>query len=350
MILSNTSPKTAFPVMICMGARLRARNRAAANAKVVLRFLAALAVIALAGFRAEASAEPQLRAAVAAQGEMVTLGDLFTEAGPVASTPVLTAPRPGKNTYISAAQIAASVRAQGLNWRIPENITRVLISRNGTQVPVRSLVEAVEDELRRRDIGDNFVVEINSRKTSLFVPLGGDTTVVVEGLDRDSETGSFVARVYLPGAEPGDQRINVPGRVRVVVEVPVLSRRVSTGEEITEDDIAWIELAENKLGRGLVRHSRDLIGQSPRRRIRTGAPIRFRDIQRPLLISKGTLVNMVVQTPFMILSTTGKALDSGAAGDTVRVQNTQSRQIVQAIVDARDRVRIPTLAKMVAIR
>jgi flagellar basal body P-ring formation protein FlgA len=350
MIISNTNPRMTLPALIGMGPRLRRRNRAAASAKFVLRFLAVLAVIALAGYRAEASVGPQLRGTVAAQGEMITLGDLFTEAGPAASTPVLSAPRPGKSTYVSAAQIAASVRGQGLNWRIPENITRVLVSRDGTQIPLQSLVEAVEDELRRRDIGDNFLVEINSRKTNLFVPLDGDTTVVIEGLDRDSESGTFSARVYLPGAEPGDRRVKVPGRVRVVVEVPVLSRRVPIGEEITEDDIAWIELAENKLARGLVQYPRDLIGQSPRRRIKTGTPIRFRDIQRPLLISKGTLVNMVVQTPFMLLSTTGKALDSGAAGDTVRVQNTESRQIVQAVVDARDRVRIPTHAKTVVTR
>jgi flagella basal body P-ring formation protein FlgA len=321
-----------------------------AGVKIAVKFLMAFAIIALAGLRAEAKTEPQLRTTAAAQGEMITLGDLFAGAGADASTPFIASPRPGKSIYVDTAQIVTVLRSQGLQWRLPRGVTRVLVSRESSRIPAQSVIQAIEDELRRREAGSDFEIEINARKTELFVPLHGDTTVVIEGLDRDVESGSFMARVYLPGASPGDRRVQISGRLRIITEVPVLLHRVSIGDEITESDLGWVEIAEGRMSKGVVQDPRDLIGLSPRRRIQPNKPVRFRDVQKPLLIAKGKLVNMIVQTPFMRLSTTGKALDSGAYGDTVRVQNTSSRQVIQAVVDARDTVRVLTQANAVVAR
>jgi flagellar basal body P-ring formation protein FlgA len=59
-------------------------------------------------------------------------------------------------------------------------------------------------------------------------------------------------------------------------------------------------------------------------------------------VEKGALVTMIVQTPFMTLSTQGRALDEGAMGDTIRVMNARSRKVVEAQVTKSDTVMIQT--------
>jgi flagellar basal body P-ring formation protein FlgA len=76
----------------------------------------------------------------------------------------------------------------------------------------------------------------------------------------------------------------------------------------------------------------DIIGLTPRRTLRPGVPISAADIQRPVMVSKGEIVIIALQTPQMLLSARGQALTNGSKGDAIRVANIQSRQIVEAVV------------------
>lgn len=325
-------------------------GRRARAARMALGFVAVTALMAAAGIDNKAVAEAHLRLNTVARGEMVLLSDLFENPGPAALAAAFSAPLPGQSAYVDLARVAAAADANGIQWQRPPGVTRVMVTREGTPIPAAAISAAIREEFRRRDPQINLELAINPRKTALFVPYGGDTTVIVEGLDHETRNGNFHARLFLPGAVPGSQRIRVPGRARIIKEIPVLSRRVPIGEEIAEEDLKWIEISTDRMGRGVVEDAGDLLGQSPKRSIKPGVPIRFRDIQKPLLVRKGSLVKLVVQTPFMHISTTGKALDSGAAGDTIRILNTSSKQVVQAVVDARNRALVLTHDRVAAIR
>lgn len=320
----------------------RRRVRMARLTSTFFKFVGALALIALAGIHSKAIAGPQLKLNPITQGDMVVIGDLFTDAGPAATAAAFSAPKPGESVYVDTANIVAAARANGIEWQPPESISRVLVTREGTPVPTGEIIEAVRDEFVRRGIDDTLEIEVNPKKSTFYVPVDAGTNVIVEGLDHEVRNGGFVARLYIPGALPGDQRVKVPGRVVVIKEIPVFAHRVAVGDAIAETDLRWIEIATTKMGRGVVQEAHELIGQSPRRSIRPGMPIRYRDVQKPLMVAKGKLIKVIVQTPFMHLSTIGKAMDSGAMGDTIRVLNSESHQIVMAIVDAHNRAYIPT--------
>jgi flagella basal body P-ring formation protein FlgA len=63
-----------------------------------------------------------------------------------------------------------------------------------------------------------------------------------------------------------------------------------------------------------------------------GVPLSAADVQRPVMVSKGEIVVIALQTPQMQLSARGHALNNGSKGDVIRIANTQSRQIVEAVV------------------
>jgi flagella basal body P-ring formation protein FlgA len=53
-----------------------------------------------------------------------------------------------------------------------------------------------------------------------------------------------------------------------------------------------------------------------------------------MLVHKGDLVTIVLETPSLQLTAQGKALDDGARGALVRIENTKSSRIVDASVTA----------------
>ena len=85
-------------------------------------------------------------------------------------------------------------------------------------------------------------------------------------------------------------------------------------------------------GASFVMNSGDLVGRTPRHPIRPGEPIRPTDIQVPILIHKGDLVTIVLQTPTLTLTAQAKALDDGVLGGPIRVTNTRSGRVLDAVV------------------
>ena len=60
--------------------------------------------------------------------------------------------------------------------------------------------------------------------------------------------------------------------------------------------------------------------------------VRTTDLQTPVVVGKNSLVTIRLETNRMQLSVQGRALEDGAAGDVVRVMNTKSNSVVNAVV------------------
>ena len=115
-----------------------------------------------------------------------------------------------------------------------------------------------------------------------------------------------------------------------MTEVPVVNRRVAKGDVIAEADIA--ENPHDRLRRDTVTRPENLIGKSPIRGLRVGFAIRSAEVRRPLLIKKGDPVTIVLRGPGKRLTAQGKALEHGSDGDSIRVGNARSSQVIDATV------------------
>jgi flagella basal body P-ring formation protein FlgA len=117
-----------------------------------------------------------------------------------------------------------------------------------------------------------------------------------------------------------------------MLNVPVPNRRILKGELISSQDIVWIKTPSNRVQPNIIMHPDDLVGKTPMRGLRSGSPVRSSDVERPVIIRKGSLVTMVLKTPMMTLTSQGKAIENGSDGDVIRLTNTQSNTVIQAIV------------------
>ncbi len=301
--------------------------------------LSVLAPPAAAAPAAEA-APVTLRQSVTVSGGLVRLGDLFVPAGDKAEAAVAYAPAPGKRAIFDARWLYRVARAYGLNWRPLSIHEKAVVARESIVIGRREIADHILAALVDKGVDADMRVELSNRMLRIHVPGDSTATVAVEDVAYDARTRRFIAIVAAPADDPAARRIRVTGREHRVIDGPVLTRRVLAGEVIRKRDVKWIAMRGDRLQRDTIQDSGALIGKSPRRGLRAGVPVRVSDVRLPVLVPRRSLVTIMYRVRSMTLTAQGRALEDGGAGDTVRVANTQSNTVVQAVVTGANRVSV----------
>lgn len=293
---------------------------------------AALLLLAAPGV---AGAAVALRSAVTVEGADITLGDLFLDAGDQAATVVATAPSPGQNRIFRVRELQGLASRYGLTWQATSRFDRVTVDRPGKTVP-QSVVElSLLQALQDAGVFEDVEIEIDQRNRHLYVAVNDPETVDVAEFHYDRRSQRFTAQLRSPAASDGDAAgplTTLTGRVYPMVAVPVLERRMTAGDEIRPSDVTTMRIRANLAGRGVVLSPDEIVGMSPRHMIAPQSMIRTHEIEPFLLVKRGSRVTMTYWTDTMRLSAAGRALDDGAEGDVIRVENLNSSKTVDATV------------------
>lgn len=290
-----------------------------------------------------------LRPAITVDGPEVTIGDIFIGAKDKAGVALSVAPAPGQKLYFKASYVAAVTRRLGLLWRLPPGLRHVVVTRASQIVPQQDILDAITDALGAFMEPNTFDVQVTSRNFLLHVASDALPTVAVENMNFDQRSGRFTASVLAPANDPAAIRTQISGRAFKVTEVPVLNRRLSSGDVITAKDLDWIKVRSRRLTRNIARSDDELIGMSVRRGSRIGRPIRLSDVQRPVMVAKGSRVVMELETKYMSLSASGSALENGGQGDVVRIRNLRSHKIVEGTVTGPGKVVVDLVSNKIAV-
>ncbi|SHH19702.1 flagellar basal body P-ring formation chaperone FlgA [Ferrimonas marina] len=125
-------------------------------------------------------------------------------------------------------------------------------------------------------------------------------------------------------------RLFVRARVEAKVTVPVTVRRLGRGHRIERTDLVMEPRVLGLSDQDLVFAQSDLVGQSVRRSLRPGQPVRLSQISPPYLVAMGDEVVIQAGTEGFAATMTGTALDNGSEGQAVRVRNNSSGQVITA--------------------
>lgn len=296
--------------------------------------LIALLAVAFAAPAHAANLPPQLKPAVTIDGESIRLGDLWDNLGDKADTAITAAPQPGKRISLEARWLAAVAQAYAIDWRPNSAFDRVVLERSGQTVDQRVIETELREALVMEGLPASADFEIANRNAlSIVVPANAAADVGVRDVVVDQRTARFSATIEVPAGSPAATRVKVSGRVFTTTRVPVLSRAMSRGDVINERDIEWAEVRDEQVRRDVLTDPAQMIGQEPRWQIRAGTPIRTTEVQKPVLVQRNSNVTLVLKTPFMTLTTMGKAIEDGGKGDTIRVTNLQTKRTIEAKVD-----------------
>jgi flagella basal body P-ring formation protein FlgA len=218
----------------------------------------------------------------------------------------------------------------------------VLIERASTVISGDEIRARLADALQEHLHTQRLDVTLDNHAFVLNLPADQPPNIEVQNVSYDAILGCFTAVLIAAAGGPEPVRVPVSGRVREVVAVPVLKRQIMPGDVISASDIDWADLRVDASVADVLRDASELVGHTPRRGLPPGAPIRARDVQAPILVAKGALVRIVLQTPVMLLTAQGRALDNGARSETIRVMNIQSNRPIEAVVAGPNLVNVVT--------
>lgn len=308
-----------------------------------------LSVVALAAGISGALAQPTLKASSTVQGGVIRLGDLFADAGAHAADVVAPAPPPGSRTIFDARWLATQAREHQLDWQPTSSFEQASVERATRVIGSDTVIGRLLDEIAQHQSIDGIELQLDNPGLRLVVAREASDTISVDGLIIDPRSGRFSAMVATPADDIAAEPLRVSGRLIRTSRVPVLTHTLAPGDTIAAGDIEFLSLRAERLGGDTVLDPRELIGKTPRHALRPHEAIHGPDIQVPLVVHKGDLVTIILETPSMRLTAQGKALDDGGVHAAIRVANTKSGRIIDAAVIGANLVTVASAAQL-AIR
>ncbi|GAB5388101.1 MAG: flagellar basal body P-ring formation chaperone FlgA [Alphaproteobacteria bacterium] len=276
------------------------------------------------------------------EAETVTLGDVFTGLEPdTATIEIASAPEPGRRQVYDMATLTRLAQAHQIGWRPLTRKDHVVITRAHQEVGTTPMLDEIRSELEAvGKEGEVWDISLDNPAARMILALGEDPSVGVNRFQINPRSGRFIATIQNPAVGDPKATITLSGRAHKLVEMPVLARSIRSGEQIAERDIAFETIRESRIPRAAINDASQLIGMSAKRYIRAGMPVTDNQISAPIAVKKGDVVTIRLETPNMVLSARGKALEDGSVGDVIRISNLGSRRLIDAEVTGPEMVRI----------
>jgi flagella basal body P-ring formation protein FlgA len=331
--------------MTTTGRIARALARAAYGAAVATGALfLALGLVAIGAGVAAASESGRItvhRAAVVA-GPTIRLGDLARLEGSAAAladvelgpAPTAAAPKRLDGEAILRRLEDAGMDASATRYVIPATVR---VERSAREVTVEEIRTAVLNVA-----GD----ALPAGETIRELEVAGPVRI---------PAGDFEARVSTPqSGRPGRRRFDVQlvHDGAVLATVPVTARTdargtvvvtrhaVPRGTVLGADDLAVVERNAKDVPDDAFREPAEAIGLETTVALAAEAPLPRTALAAPVVVKRGDLVTLLVETAGMRLSVAGEALEAGAVGAGIKVLNRASKQTVAGKVAARGVVHV----------
>ncbi len=310
-----------------------------------------LVTLLMAPLTAWGASEVTLRPHITVESDQITLGDIFVGAGEAADKVIAPAPVPGKSILFKAVSVAKVVRNYGLTWRPATPVRRIKVERLGQTVPFANISEEIRVALEYEMNMDLFEMELATQQPNIKVGLDQEPSVSVENIYINRRSGQFTAELLAPAADANGHRFKISGRAHKQTLIPVLTHFIPAGRKITENDIDHKAVRVSKTNRHTITDANLVIGKSPRRSIRPGTAIAMNNLGDPVTVEKGKLVSVVLRSGGLFLSVSGRTLEPGGTGQVIRVENINSRKVIQAtVINSREVQITPTSQQLAAVR
>ena len=271
-------------------------------------------------------------------GDKLTLGDVFDNIERNADYVIGPAPQPGKDMTLNARTLYRIASALDLSWRPTSTSDQIVIRREATVVSYNTIERTLLNSLKDKGVSGRFDLKLNNGKPSIVLPFEVDENVEVSAVTYDRSRDFFQATLVAPSINNPIKKIKVSGRVNRLTQVPILSSNLQNGDVISEADIEMIEISQSELQHNMITSKKAMIGMTPRRVAYAGKFLQNGTLIKPQLVKRGDSVNITFTEGPLVLTAKGKALQSGAHGDIVRVTNAASSRTVDATVSGSNQV------------
>jgi flagellar basal body P-ring formation protein FlgA len=310
---------------------------------LIRNFVVALPLAALLADPAAAqNAMPALRANVTVTSEVVRIGDLVENCGPVADVPIFRAPDLGTRGSVPTERVVEAIRPHQLIGIDTRGITEVVVTRAARAITAQEISARVAKAMEGQyGLGEarNIAVEFDRDVRTLYVEptIAGELQVV--SLSYNRRTARFDVAFDLPAsAALRWQSMRYTGTAVETVDAVSVDHPVEHGEVLKTSDLVMIKRTKSEAA--VITDLRAAVGLAARHQLQPGQPLHDVDLMKPMIISRNDNVTIIYEAPGLTLTLRGQAQESGALGDSINVQNIQSKRVVQGAVSGPGRVTV----------
>ena len=293
--------------------------------------LAKLAIISLAlTFSAPSFAQPVLKSSVKLSSAIVTVGDMFDNAGLNAERALFRAPAPGTTGSVGIQSIRIASLKAGITNFETKGLSSVSVERTGSYIDEEQLVNLVINDLTSKGIlsGGVFSEPKFISQFSPFYTISSYNPVELTELRYAPTSGNFTA-IFKFAGETAPREIR--GRANLMIKTPHLKDSLNSGAIITPKNIEMRTVSVNMARNAGFSTMEQIIGMQLVRPTRAGMMLRPSDVIKPEIIKRSSMVTIYYKNGPLTLTANGQALNSAAKGEMVSVLNTKSKQIIQGV-------------------
>jgi flagellar basal body P-ring formation protein FlgA len=294
---------------------------------------------------------PTLKASATVTGDIVTIGDLVENAGPVADVPIFRAPDLGTTGAVATDRIIDAIQPHQLIGIDTHGLAEVIVTRASRAISVRDISARIAQALAGQygfgkavDILVNFDGDVHTLQVEPNVT--GELQVLA--LSYDPRTTRFDVTFDVPASiELHRQPARYTGTAIETINAITVDRPIERGEVLKASDLTVVRRPKAE-GSAVLTDGNAATGFAARHALRPGQPLAATDLMKPEVIARNDTVTIVYQVPGVTLTLRGQAKDAGALGDTISVINTETKRVMQAVVSGPDRVTVgPVMTQVV---
>jgi flagella basal body P-ring formation protein FlgA len=272
---------------------------------------------------------PALKASVTVTSDVVRIGDLIDNCGPVADVPIFRAPDLGTSGAVATDRIVDAIRPHQLIGIDTHGLAQVIVTRASRAITEQEISGRITQSLAGQ-YGGVRTLQVEPDAT-------GELQVVA--LSYDPRTTRFDVTLDLPtSTELHRLGARYTGTAIETVDAVAVDQPIERGQVLKASDL--VVLRRPKDESGALTDLDATVGLAARHSLRPNQPLTMADLMKPDVVLRNDTVTIVYQAPGVTLTLRGQAQDAGAIGDTIAVLNAESKRVVQGVVSGPDRVTV----------
>ncbi len=288
-----------------------------------------LPLLALALSVGTSFASPALKSEILVIAPIVTVGDMFDNAGALAEKPLFRSPLPGTTGNVDLAAIRAATARVGIETFEANGLSQVRVSRAASIVDQNLLSALIAEDLRSRGIltGNANANVMLSRPFDPVRAEASESPARLDTLRYAPGNGSFVARILVDGIA---QPIDIDGTIELTIDAPHLAASLPAGTVLQPNHFIMRSIPLQQADAQGIAPTDQLVGMALNRQSREGMLVRASDVSTPLAVAKNDLVTIYYRQGPMTLTVRGQAVTGAAEGAPLQVLNLISRRVITA--------------------
>jgi flagella basal body P-ring formation protein FlgA len=253
------------------------------------------------------------------------------------------APLPGYQRIIYRDEVIYALRALKINLtqvnlNIPYQFTVVS---DYKELSINSLIDLGKDYIYNSlpYNQEEIKVDVINPPQDLMVPYG-DLKLEIGEFYQGNLVGTTTIPIEIVIEDEVYRRVYIQYKVGVLQKVFVAKGPIQKDQLISGDLFEVEERLINTLNHQFIDINTDLNGKRMKIPLDMGRPLLKSMVEMPPLVERWKEITIIARVGGVEVTTTGKSLQQGHLGDTIKVQNINSRETIKARVIAKDTVEV----------